>query len=229
MTAARCAQRSCPHAVCVTSMAHRSLLRLPRLGLDVDARTWGGDALMHEPPLLFQYTMGSLPIDDDPIRAAQQSPQSPTSKDKVLLNPLPQPLRPRRVSCLRRPAVPSMLMRAGAAHPEHLTAPPFWDNRQRAIRPSHVFRSKRQGFNASHKILLSRARSPILCFSFLICSSFTASWSRGRLRRAFSARVETSPASLYVRAASSSEVSPFRILTTSSRLGYCTCLVKEYV
>jgi len=71
---------------------------------------------------------------------------------------------------------------------------------------------------------LSRTRSPIFCFSFLICSSFTASSFLGRLRRAFSApsrnfsRQSSTSATVSpcIRAASAIDVSPFKILTTSA-------------
>ena len=83
----------------------------------VHTRTWGGDALMHEPPLLFQHTIDRLPIDDDPIPAAQQHPQSPIPKGGVLLNALAQPLRPRWLSRPPAPRRPVDAMRAGAATP----------------------------------------------------------------------------------------------------------------
>ena len=79
---------------------------------------------MDKPSFLLQDTIDRLPIDDDAIPAAQQHPQSPIPKGGALLNPLAQPLRPRRVSCFPAPR-PLEAMQPGAAHSKHLTAPPL--------------------------------------------------------------------------------------------------------
>ena len=97
----------------------------PPTGPALHARTWGGDTLMHEPPLLLEHAVDRLPIHNDSIPESQQHPQSPISKCGILLNPLPQPLHPRRVS--RPPASlrHARAMQVGSAHPQHLTAPPL--------------------------------------------------------------------------------------------------------
>ena len=177
---------------------------------------------MHEPALLFEYTIDRLPIDHGSISESQARPQPWISKRRMLLDQLPQPLRPRRI-CHRTSRVARFRpMQAGSAAPKHLATPPLRDTRRRASHASDVFRSKGEGFNASRKISLSRTRSPIFWFSFLIGSSFTASSSYGRVRSAFSApdrnfsRQSSTSATVSpcVRAASATEVSPFRRLTT---------------
>jgi hypothetical protein len=56
-----------------------------------------------------------------------------------------------------------------------------------ALKTESVFRAKGRSLWASFKISMSRTSSPTFCLSFLICSSFRASSSLGRVRRAFSA------------------------------------------
>ena len=49
------------------------------------ARAWGGDALMHEPPVLLQHTIDGLPIDEKSVPESQQHPQPPIPKRWILL------------------------------------------------------------------------------------------------------------------------------------------------
>jgi len=80
---------------------------------------------MHKPPLLLEHAVYCFPIDDEPVLELQQHPQSSIPKGGVVLNPLAQPLRPRRVGhptlrlALFRP------IRAGSVHPEYLAASSF--------------------------------------------------------------------------------------------------------
>ncbi len=116
------------------------------------ARAWGADTLMHKPPLLFQYAIDRLPIDDDPIPKSQQHPQPPIPKRRILLDQLPQALRPRRIRHRASPVARSRPMQARAADTEDLATPPLRDTRHRASHASDGFRSKGYGFKASRNI-----------------------------------------------------------------------------
>src|SRR5660398_142642 len=89
---------------------------------------------------------------------------------------------------------------------------------------SDVSRAKGRPFRASFKMSMSRTSSPTFCFSFLICSSFWASSSRGRVRSALSAarrnfsRQSSTSATVRpcLRTASCTEVSPRMMLTINA-------------
>ena len=106
------------------------------------ARAWGGDALMHEPPVLLQHTIDGLPIDEKSVPESQQHPQPPIPKRWILLEQLPQPLRPRRIRHRASRFARFRPMQARAAETEYLATPPLRDTRQRASHASDVFRSK---------------------------------------------------------------------------------------
>ena len=105
-------------------------------------RTWGGDALMHEPALLFQHPIDGFAIHHNPILASQQHPQSAIAKRGMLLDQLPQPLDPRRIGHPAPRWSRSRPMQPGSAHSQHATPSPFRDTRQRDSHASDVFRSK---------------------------------------------------------------------------------------
>ena len=104
------------------------------------ARAWGADALMHEPPFLVQDTVDRLPIDLKAISESQLHPQPAIAKRRMLLNPIPQPLQPRRLRAASARSRGSV--QTGSADPEYLAAPSLGDTRQRRSHASDVFRSK---------------------------------------------------------------------------------------
>lgn len=102
----------------------------------------GGGALVHTPSLLLQHAIHRLPIDDEPVPESQQHPQPSIPKRGMLLNPLAQPLGPRRVGRRASRLAPVYPMQAGSAYTKHPATPPLRDIRQRTSHASDVFRSK---------------------------------------------------------------------------------------
>ena len=190
----------------------------------VHARPRGTRPLMDQPPLLLQHPIHRLLVHDVRRLATQECPEMSIAEGRMLLNQLLESLDPGRVQDCPAPSNPPHTVQPRTPHGQNPATPPFRDTRQCRSHASDVFRSKGYGFNASRKISLSRTRSPIFCFSFLICSSFTASSSFGRVRSAFSAPTRnfsrqsstSATVSPCVRAASATDVSPFKILTTSA-------------
>ncbi len=179
---------------------------------------------MHEPSLLLHDAVHRLAIHEDAVLTSQQYPQPSIPECGMLLDQLAELLRPRRVGPPASSSRGRRPMQAGPVDAERLATPSFRDIWSYRSYTSDVFRPNGYGFKASRRISLSRTRFPIFCLSFLICSSFRASSSRGRLRRAFSApsrnfsRQSSTSATVSscVRAASATEVSPFKMLTTSA-------------
>ncbi len=97
---------------------------------------------MHEPALLFQHPIDGFAIHHNPILASQQHPQSAIAKRGMLLDQLPQPLDPRRISPPASPLRGGRSMQAGSTDAEHLTASSFRDTRDGSLHASDVFRSK---------------------------------------------------------------------------------------
>src|SRR5690348_16772309 len=188
------------------------------------SRTWGRGALVDQPLLLAQHPIDRFVIHGEAVLIAQQRPQPSIPEGRMLLKqPLqlgePAGIRPSRWHPRNRPA-----LQRCPGDLQHVTPVAFGDTRHGRPHPSDVFRSKGYGFNASRKISLSSTSSPIFCLSFLICSSRSASSSFGRVRKAFSApdkkRSRQSSTSATVsaclRAASATDVSPFKMLTTNA-------------
>ena len=89
------------------------------------ARPWGGDALMHEPPLLFQDTIDRFAVHDHPALASQQHLQSAIPERGMLLDQLVEPFGPGRIgspTSLLRPGRP---MQSRSTDAEHLTPSSF--------------------------------------------------------------------------------------------------------
>jgi hypothetical protein len=87
----------------------------------------GRRPLMHEPPLLLEHSVDSFAIDDNPFLESQQHPEPPIAKGGMLLNPLTQEIRPRRVRGATSLPGPSRPMQAGAADIEDPTTASFRD------------------------------------------------------------------------------------------------------
>src|SRR5215471_12269825 len=112
---------------------------------------------------------------------------------------------------------------AAACHREDPTYPAFRHVRPRLLHSSDVFGRKGRSLLASLSTSRSSPNSPTFCLSFLICSSFSASSSWGRARRAFSAPSRnrsrhsstSAPVNPCFRAAAWAELSPFRMLRIS--------------
>lgn len=105
-------------------------------------RTRGGDAVMHEPPLLFQHSIDRFAIDADPVLAAQQHPQEAIAKRRMLLDQLVEAFGPGRIGSPASPLRRSRPMQTGSAHTQHLTTSPFRETRHARSHASDVFRSK---------------------------------------------------------------------------------------
>jgi len=111
-----------------------------------------------------------------------------------------------------------------ARYPQHLTHPPLGRPRNHFPHSSDVRCAKGWRFIASFKMSLSSTSSPTFCLSCLICSSLSASSSRGRERSAFSAANKNRSCHSSIpptvrpclRAASAAEVSPRTMLNTNA-------------
>ena len=105
-------------------------------------RTWGGHALVHEPPLLFQHTIDRFTVHDHPALISQQHLQAAVPERGMLLDQLVKPFGPGRIGPPASPLRCGRSMQARSADAEHLTASSFRDTRHARSHASDVFRSK---------------------------------------------------------------------------------------
>lgn len=85
---------------------------------------------MHDPPLLLEHTIDRFAIHDDPVLASQQHSQPPIPECGMLLNPLAEPICPRRVRNSASHPGPSRPMQARMAYLKDPTTAPFRDIRR---------------------------------------------------------------------------------------------------
>src|SRR5215831_5545201 len=186
----------------------------------VDPGPRGGRPLMHEPAFESADAVDGLGRQADAIPKTQQSPQPPIAEGRVAANQGGDLHSQRLVEHRATERPLGALAHPTASHRQDPAHPPLGHVRPRLSHSSDVFAGKGRSLLASFRTSRSRTNSPTFCLSFLICSSFRASSSLGRARRAFSApsryRSRHSSTSATVnpcfRAASWAEVSPFRML-----------------
>src|SRR5680860_271339 len=181
-------------------------------------------ALVTEPALHLQDAVHGLAVDEEPVAVAQDGPETAVAEGGVLADEL---LDPRGEEAIRgrfllgsRPAP----AHGTAGHGEETTDTAFRGVGEHLSHSSDVSWSKGRPFWASFRMSMSSTNSPTFCSSFLICSSFWASSSRGRVRSAFSAarrnfsRQSSTSATVRpcLRTASCTEVSPRMMLTINA-------------
>ena len=98
--------------------------------------------MMDEPALLLQRTIDRLPIDDDLIAEPQLHPEPAVAERGMHLNPVAQPLEPRRVGAPTPSRWGDCPMQPRSVDAEHLATAAFRDIRPRGSHASDVFRSK---------------------------------------------------------------------------------------
>ena len=152
------------------------------------SRSRSAGPLMHQPSLALQNAVNPLAVDLYSQSIAQQRPQSPIPVGRMLLDQkLQLPFQLSRTACRRPHAFSMRRCQTRAADLKHLTDPSDRAAGDRLLYCSDVPGVGGWRLAASRRISMSMTKSPIFCFSFLICSSRRASSSLGFARRAFSA------------------------------------------
>src|SRR5680860_1125323 len=188
------------------------------------SRTRSVPALVTEPAFHLQDAVDGLAVDEEAIAEAQDGPEPAVAEGEVLADELLDPsgeevIRGRFLLSSR-----SAPAHGTAGHGEETTDSAFRSVREHCSHSSDVSWAKGRPFWASLRMSMSSTSSPTFCFSFLICSSFWASSSRGLVRSAFSAaersfsRQSSTSATVRpcLRAASCAEVSPLMMLTINA-------------